>query len=454
MNKKDLHIFIVEDDANYGQNLSDIIDQSFPEYQIHWFKTGQDCLDNIHLHPSAITLDYNRADKMPSDEILNQIHDFNPEIPVIIVSGQIDVKVAVNLLKEGAYDYVVKDNESIPKIVHLIEKIIEKQKLITENSSLKKEVSKKYSFNDIIIGNSKVVHDVFDLMEKASGTNILVTINGETGTGKDLVAKAIHYNSSFSKGSFVVVNMAAIPNELIESELFGHEKGAFTGAITRRVGKFELAHKGTIFLDEIAETPLHLQTKLLRVLQDKEITRVGGNETVKVITRIVVATNKNLEEEVHKGNFREDLYYRLMGFPIKLPPLRERGDDCLILAKHFLDDFCAQNNMEPLTLDTDAQNAILQYEWPGNVRELKAIIERAAVMTNKGAITKESLNFSSPAKLISQFFDPNSTLEEYKFKILDYYLKKNNNNIDKVSRKLELSKATIYRMLKAKPMAN
>lgn len=447
-------IFVVEDDKIYGKSVTDALIMGFQEYEVSWYKSGKDCLDNLHLQPHIITLDYNRADKMPSEEILHKIHDFNPEIPVVIISGQRDVKVAVKLLKEGAYDYIVKDHESIPKLLNLLGKIQEKQKLLNDYSTLKQEVTRHYSFRKIIIGNSKEIQEVFFLMEKSAGTKIITTITGETGTGKDLVAKAIHYNSFYRKGPFIIVNMAAIPSELIESELFGHEKGAFTGALTRRIGKFELANNGTIFLDEIAEMPLNLQSKLLRVLQDKEITRIGGNNSITVKTRIIVATNKNLEEEVQKGNFREDLYYRLLGFPIHIPPLRNREDDCLVLAKYFLDDFCKQNELNKMTISVDAQNSILSYNWPGNVRELKAIIERAAVMTNDDMIHVTHLNFSAPLRKDKDtIFDEKLTMEDYKFKILRFYLQKYDNNIDKVSRILKMSKATIYRMLKLKPVS-
>ena len=220
------------------------------------------------------------------------------------------------------------------------------------------------------------------MVEKAASTNITVSITGETGSGKEVIAKAIHYNSDRSKNPFVAVNVAAIPKDLMESELFGHEKGAFTSANTRRIGKFEEADKGTLFLDEIAELDINLQTKLLRALQEREIVRVGGNQVIPINVRIIVATNKNLMQEVHEKNFREDLYYRLLGLPIEIAPLRERDNDILILAKYFIDGFCRDNKINKKTLTEEAQQKLMGYNFPGNVRELKSIIDLAIVMSD------------------------------------------------------------------------
>ncbi|MFM9051713.1 MAG: sigma-54 interaction domain-containing protein, partial [Bacteroidota bacterium] len=222
---------------------------------------------------------------------------------------------------------------------------------------------------------------------------IMVLVTGQSGTGKELVAKAIHYNSPRARKPFVTVNMGAIPSDLIESELFGHEKGAFTDARERRIGKFEEANGGTIFLDEIGEMDLHLQTKLLRVLQEKEVTRIGSNKTIRLDFRVVAATNKNLANEVRAGKFREDLYYRLQGFLIHLPPLYERGDDVILLCKKFLTEFCNENRMSPISISREATRKLMEYKWPGNVRELKAVIERAAIMSENNEILVDDLIF-------------------------------------------------------------
>jgi len=284
-------------------------------------------------------------------------------------------------------------------------------------------------------------------MEKASNSNITVSISGETGTGKELVAKAIHYNSKKKKKKFVAVNITAIPRELLESELFGHEKGAFTGAITRRIGKFEEAIGGTIFLDEIGEMELALQAKLLRVLQERELSRIGSNEIIKLDIRVIVATNRDLGEEVRKGSFREDLYYRLLGLPILLPPLRDREKDVLMLARHFLKEFRKENEVSVKSISNKAKEKLLKYPFPGNVRELGSIIELAAVMAEGEEIEESDLSFGSIRNEKSLMMEE-MTLTEYTHRILSYFLEKYDNNVLKVAEKLDIGKSTIYRYLK------
>jgi DNA-binding NtrC family response regulator len=283
-------------------------------------------------------------------------------------------------------------------------------------------------------------------VEKAASTNITVSITGETGSGKEVVAKAIHYNSDRSKQPFIAVNVAAIPKDLMESELFGHEKGAFTSANTRRIGKFEEADKGTLFLDEIAELDINLQTKLLRALQEREIVRVGGNQVVSINVRIIVATNKNLMQEVQDKNFREDLYYRLLGLPIEIAPLRERENDVLILAKYFIDSFCKDNKIGKKTLSEDAQQKLLQYNFPGNVRELKSIIDLAIVMSDGEIIESQHIMLSGNANS-SQLLMKEISLREYERQIIQHYLDKYNRDVLLVARKLDIGKSTIYRMI-------
>ncbi len=272
-----------------------------------------------------------------------------------------------------------------------------------------------------------------------------VSITGETGTGKEVVAKAIHYNSERKKKPFVAVNMAAIPRELIESELFGHEKGSFTGALTRKIGKFEEANKGTLFLDEIAELDLSLQSKILRVLQERELIRVGGNEKVPLDVRLIVATHKNLLDEVKKGHFREDLFYRIMGLPVDLPPLRERGNDILLLAKFFLDEFCKSNKLGNIGISPEAKEKLMKYSFPGNVRELKAIIDLSAVMGDGQNINADDIFFASASgDLLSA---SEKTMKEYTADIIKHFLKKYDNNVVKVADKLDIGKSTIYKMI-------
>lgn len=283
-------------------------------------------------------------------------------------------------------------------------------------------------------------------MDKATKTNINVSITGETGTGKEVVAKAIHYNSDRKKKPFIAVNMAAIPKELVESELFGYEKGAFTGAITRKAGLFEEANTGTIFLDEIAELDLSLQSKLLRVLQEREVTRVGGNEKVQLDIRLIIATHKNLAEEVKKGTFREDLYYRIIGLLIELPPLRERGNDILILAKYFADEFARDNNLGNVVIAQDAKDKLMGYYYPGNVRELKAIIDLAVVMCSDNEIKAGDITYST-IKEDENFMAEEKTLREYTCKIVKHYLKKYDEDVITIAQKLDIGKSTIYKMI-------
>lgn len=438
-------IFIVEDDPLYGEMLKYHLSLN-PDNEVVKFETGEECLKNLYQAPSLISLDYSLPD-MSGFDVIKKVKEYNQDIPIVIVSGQEDVATAVKLLKEGAYDYFVKDEDTKERLWNTLKNIKERLELKEEINVLKEEIGKKYEFKKIIRGNSPAIKQIFKLIEKATTTNITVSLYGETGTGKELVAKAIHYNSIRVKHSFVPINVTAIPTELIESEFFGHEKGAFTGANSRKIGKFEMANKGTIFLDEIGEMDLNMQAKLLRVIQEKELVRVGGNKPIKFDARVVVATNRNLSKEVQKGNFREDLYYRLLGLPIEIPPLRYRGNDILILAKFFVDDFCKENKLDKLEISAKAQEKLLKYPFPGNVRELKAVMELACVLTNAGAIEEDHVTFNS-TNAKSDFLLEEDTLQGYVKKIVKYYLQKYNNNVMVVAKKLDIGKSTIYRMLK------
>lgn len=440
----DFKIFIVEDDVWYGEVIEYHLSLN-PDVRVKKFTNGKDFLKSLDEEPNLVTLDYSLPD-MSGQEVLKRIKEYNPEIPVVIISGQEDIGTAIKLLKDGAYDYIIKDDETKDRIWNVIKNIREKEELKEEISQLKSQIVQKYDFTKTIIGNSSPMKRVFNLLQKAISSNITVSITGETGTGKEVVAKAIHYNSPRAKKPFVAVNITAIPSELIESELFGHEKGSFTGAISRRIGKFEEATGGTLFLDEIGEMDINMQSKLLRVLQEKELTRVGGSGVIKLNCRILVATHRDLAEEVRKGNFREDLYYRLLGLPIALPALRERGNDILLLAKHFIDEYCKENDLPKLTLTTAAQNKMLKYPWPGNIRELKAVIELSCVMTDTDVIDDDHISFNSTGS-IDTLLQAEMPLRDYTNKIVRYFLDKYNNDVVTVAKKLNIGKSTIYRML-------
>jgi DNA-binding NtrC family response regulator len=383
------------------------------------------------------------------DKLYLEIKAINNQVPVVAISGQEEITVAVNLLKMGVADYLTKDNNTKELLWKTVSRIRETGKLKKEVAYLKEELSQKFCFDKSIKGQSESLQKIFALMKKAAASNINVSITGETGTGKEVVAKAIHYNSERKRKNFIAVNMAAIPGDLIESELFGHEKGAFTGALVRREGKFEEANGGTIFLDEIAELDLSLQSKLLRVLQEREVVRVGGNEIVKLDVRVIVATHKNLADEVKKGNFKEDLYYRVLGLSLQLPPLRERGNDVLILAKHFLHEFNHENGIGSISISQDAKEKLLRYNYPGNIRELKAVIELAAVMCNGKEIHENDISFPS-AKSDNIFVTEEKSLEQYNYDIIKFYLGKYSNDIAAVAGKLEIGKSTIYKMIQRK----
>jgi DNA-binding NtrC family response regulator len=443
--KEPIKIFVVEDDPAYTKFLHYVLSLD-PDFETEFFTKGKDCIAQLHKNPAVITLDYSLPD-MPGEKVLQGIREFDPDISVIVISAQEKIGTAVELLKLGAFDYITKDEDAKDRILNSIKNARNKSSLIREIGRLKEEISAKYEFEKSIIGSSEAIKKVFALLEKAVKTQITVSITGETGTGKELVAKAIHYNSKRKNKPFIAVNIAAIPRDLIESELFGHEKGSFTGAVNRRIGKFEEAEGGTIFLDEIGEMDLSLQAKLLRVLQEKEITRVGSNQSVKLDVRVIVATHRNLTEETKAGRFREDLYYRLLGLPVQLPPLRDRGQDIIVLARFFLDHFSKENQMNKFKITPDAQNKLLKYPFPGNVRELKSIIELAAVMAENNEVRDQDINFHSTSGeeglLLREM-----TLQKYTYRIIRNYLSKYDNNVLEVARRLDIGKSSIYRYLK------
>lgn len=439
-------IFIIEDDPMYGRVLSYHLSQN-KENQVELFTCGKECIANMYKKPDIITLDYSLPD-MLGLEVLQKIQESAPDIPVIIISGQNDISTAVELLKAGAYDYIEKNDDTKSRLWNTVKNAQEHLSLKREVQTLRDEVVQKYEFSNIIKGNSPAIKRIFKLLDKAVRTNITISITGETGTGKEVVAKAIHFNSDRRKKPFVVVNVSAIPEELIESEMFGHEKGSFTGANARRIGKFEEADGGTLFLDEIGEMSINMQSKLLRVLQEKELTRVGGSGVIKINSRIIIATHRNLQEEVKNGNFREDLYYRLLGLPIELPPLRDRGNDRIVLALYFIEQFAKENNLEPFSISSEAQEKVMNYPFPGNVRELKAIIELAAVMANDGVIEAEDITFHSNSSSYVDIMDTECTLQEFNSRIIRSYLDKYEDNIVEVAKKLDIGKSTIYRMKK------
>lgn len=439
-------IFIVEDDEWYGQILKHNLSVN-PDYELELFTTGKDLLDNLYKRPDLICMDFGLPD-IPGDKLLTELIARNKHIPVIVISAQEEINVAVDLLKAGARDYIIKDDHAKDHLWKSIIHIRENLSLRQEVEELKAQLGQKFSFEKTIVGQSQAILKTFTLLQKAVNSNINVSLTGETGTGKEVYAKAIHFNSDRRKKPFVAVNMGAIPRDLVESELFGHEKGSFTSAIGTKIGKFEEAHGGTLFLDEIGELEMGLQSKLLRVIQEREIIRVGGNKPIKIDIRLITATHKNLSDEVKKGQFREDLFFRIVGLPIELPPLRDRGNDVIILAKHFIEEFAKSNNTKSLVLNEEAKKKLQKYGWPGNVRELKAVIDLACVMAEGKEICAADLTFYEIGER-KPFSIDEKTLKEYEVEIITHYLKKYKENVGLVAEKLDIGKSKIYNMLKS-----
>ncbi|NLR89906.1 sigma-54-dependent transcriptional regulator [Flammeovirga agarivorans] len=444
-NFESFKIFALEDNAVFSKMLHYILSMD-DEHEVVMFKEGKDLLNALDQKPSVITIDYTLPD-MTGEEVIQKVTSRLPGVPVIVISGQTDVKTAIKLFKYGAYDYITKEEDIRERLLNALNKIKTKQSLEEEVQHLREELSHKYEFDKSIIGNSNAMKKVFQMLHKTVDNNITVSITGETGTGKEVVAKAIHYNSTRAKKPFVAVNIAAIPTPLLESELFGHEKGAFTGAIAKRVGKFEEANGGTIFLDEIGEMDISLQAKLLRVIQEREVVRIGGSNVIKLDVRIITATHRDLSKEMKANRFREDLYYRLLGVPVYLPPLRERGNDVILLAKHLLQEFCNSNGMNAISLSAEAKQLLIDYHYPGNIRELKAIIELAAVMCSENEIKAEDFQFSGSSD-VEAIMSKEMTLKEYNIEIIQRFMKRYDDNVANVAKKLDIGKVTIYRYLK------
>jgi DNA-binding NtrC family response regulator len=445
MQKEHFRIFIVEDNEWYNRLLVHYLGMN-PDFEIKSFFNGKDLLNNLHESPDVITLDYRLPD-MKGNELLKKVRERDESIEVIVISEQEDIQTAVDLLKEGAFDYLVKNDQIQARLNSTIQKIRKNAGLKSRIQVLEREVVTRYGFEKSIIGNSPAIEKIMEMMHKAAENNIVVTLTGETGTGKEVIAKAIHFNSARRDKPFIAVNMSAISSELFESEFFGHEKGAFTGAVARRKGKFEEADGGTLFLDEIADTDMNFQPKLLRALQEREITRIGSNQPVKFDCRIIVASNRNLQNEVKNGNFRQDLYYRLYGLPIDLPPLRERGKDILLLARHFMESFCNENSLALKIISPEAMDRLMSYSWPGNVRELKSVMDLAVIMSSGPTLTAGDIIFNN-TDILSDLVAEEMTMKQYEMKILDFYLNKYERNIPVVALKLGISQATIYRMIK------
>lgn len=382
-----MDILIVDDERVQGEMLAGFLKKQGHRPEIA--ENGRQALEKFKSGNFDLILTDQRMPEMEGLQLLREIKRLNPETIVILMTAFGSVSSAVTAMKEGAYDYLTKPID-LDELLILIQRVEKEINLSRENRLLKEQLKEKFKV-DFIVSNSPQMEEALNLVGRVAPSQATVLILGESGTGKELFAKAIHYASMRAEKPFIKVNCAALPETLLESELFGHEKGAFTGAVSRRIGRFEQAHQGSIFLDEIGDLSLSLQMKLLRVLQEKEFERVGSNQTIKVDVRVIAATNRNLEEAIKKGTFREDLYYRLNVVTITLPPLRERKEDIPLLIEHFLKKYNAQNKKEIIGLTKEARDLLMQYDYPGNVRELENIIERAVVLCPGKIITVNDL---------------------------------------------------------------
>lgn len=380
-------ILVVDDEPNYLIVLSELLREE--GFEVYTAPGGKEGLGIIREYDLDLVITDMQMPTMDGLQFLQEIKTINSDLPVIIITAYAEVDKAVEAMQAGAFSYLAKPFSNDELVVN-INKAAHHYSLLRENIRLRKEIQGKNNFGGMVGKNTRML-EVYELIEKVAPTPASVLISGESGTGKELVAKAIHINSPRESQPFITVNCAALSDNLLESELFGHEKGAFTGAVGMRKGRFELANTGTIFLDEVGEIPLALQSKLLRVLQEKSFERVGGTKTLSVDVRIISASNKDLKEEVNQGNFREDLFYRLNVIHVSLPPLRERMDDMPLLVNFFIDKFAKRLGKDDLSISPDALRLLLTLPWDGNVRELENTIERAAILCDGSEIEAEDV---------------------------------------------------------------
>lgn len=452
-------ILVVDDDPEIRQGVADVLRQA--GYDVDEAKDGKKAIKCIEAGSYDLVLTDLNLPKVDGMKVLRHVLDESPDTICIILTGFGTIKGSVEAIKMGAFDYISKPVKS-DEIVIVVEKALKYRRLERENILLKQQLRKKYQFENFI-GDSKPIQKVFELIEKVADTDSTVLITGESGTGKELIAKAIHYNSYRRDNPMVVINCGAIPEELLESELFGHEKGAFTGAHKMRVGRFELANGGTIFLDEIGDMSPNLQVKLLRVLQEQKFERVGGMKTLEIDVRIIAATNKNLINAVNRGSFRQDLYYRLNVIPIKVPPLRHRKSDIPLLIDFFFKRIDPRKRDGINGFSSEAEDALVAYDWPGNVRELENMVERMSILANgdeieledvpdsiKGKGAKiESIEVTIPKDGI--VFD--QAVEEYERQLILEALNETNWVKTKAAKLLNINRTTLIEKMKKKKLA-
>ncbi len=443
-------ILIVDDETD----ALDLMEELFLKHGYETFtaRNGLEAMPIIAEHEPDILISDMVMPEMDGIKLLELVTKKYPDIAVIMITAHGTIETAVETMKKGAKDYILKPLR-LDEILAKVETISQLKSLMKENQYLREKLSQKYNFNNIIGKNSQML-ELFDLIKDIAKTNSTVLITGESGTGKELIANAIHFNSDRIKKPFVKVNCGVLAENLLESELFGHVKGSFTGAIRDKLGRFELANGGTIFLDEIGDVTPNMQLKLLRVLQEGEFERVGGTETIKVDVRIIAATNRNLNEMMMKGQFRQDLYYRLNVIPLEVPPLQERKDDIPLLISHFLEKFNKQFNKKIDFIEDEVMKYLQNYSWPGNIRELENLLERAVVLNKTGKLTLKDFPLILSAQ--ESNFEVELTTEGALTEIVDNYekqiilkaLRENNFNKLRTAEKLGIHRSTFMSKLK------
>lgn len=437
-------VLIVDDEEGIRESLSGIFEDE--GYDILTATSGEEAIKMLREHtPDLILLDI-WLTGMDGIQTLQEMKTIKPDVPAIMISGHGNIELAVKATKMGAYDFLEKPL-SLERVLLVSKRALEKRTLEIENIALKENLTRKWQ----LVGESQKMKNLREQIEMAARSNSRVLIFGESGSGKEVVARFLHEKSPRAEKPFVEVNCAAIPQELIESELFGHEKGSFTGALEKKNGKFEVADEGTLFLDEIGDMSLQTQAKVLRVIETQEFQRVGGNKNIKVDVRIIAATNKDLREEVRKSNFREDLYFRLNVIPLFVPPLRERKEDIPILVEYFLESLAIEYGKHPKKIIPEILKGLQSYDWPGNVRELKNVIERLVIMTPSDLITSKNL-FIPGEHEDSDYFRYRTLKDARDAFEKDYIIKKleeNNWNISKTAEVLDIERSNLHRKIKA-----
>ena len=456
---KSPRILLVDDDADIRETMVTLLTMN--DYCVTSVADGQSAIEEVKKEKFNIVITDLMMPKMTGIDVIKNLKAIDPDLQCIVITGYATVSTAVDAMKAGAYDYLMKPFNG-SEVLMLLKRVMELQDLQAENSQLKRTLNQRYGYENLI-GNSEGIQKVCSLIEKVAETDSTILILGESGTGKELVARTIHYNSPRKNKPLIPINCGAIPETLLESELFGHEKGAFTGASATRIGRFELADGGTIFLDEIGDMSPTLQVKLLRVLQQREFERVGGVRTIKVDVRIIAATNIDLEHAVHEGKFREDLYYRLNVIPVVIPPLRERADDIPLLMDHFLSHFNKTKKRDIKGFSPAAMDILISYPWPGNIRELENLVERLIILKGNGTICPDDL----PEKFISHTLNNEGALhitlpetgvnlkdvvEEFENNLILQAMQKAQGVKNKAAQLLSLNRTTLVEKLKKKKL--